>query len=69
MTDFESAGFDHFAISLFASRPGRKENLVNNQPSLVCDCGNREAISQPGVRARLQLQASASVEITDSGGR
>jgi len=24
MTGFESAGFDHFAISLFASRPGRK---------------------------------------------
>jgi len=24
MTGFESAGFDHFAISPFASRPGRK---------------------------------------------
>lgn len=24
MTGFESAGFDHFAISLSASRPGRK---------------------------------------------
>ena len=23
MTGFEGAGFDHFAISLFASRPGR----------------------------------------------
>jgi hypothetical protein len=28
MTGFESAGFDQFAISLFASRPGRKTLLI-----------------------------------------
>jgi len=66
MTGFEGAGFDHFAISLFASRPGR--NLCENPSSLVCDCGNRGAISKPGFTRR-QLQASASAEIADSGGR
>ena len=70
MTGLEGAGFDHFAISLFASRPGRYgvKSLCWPPPSLVCDCGNREAISKPG-GARRQLQASVSVEITDRGGR
>ena len=31
------------------------ENLVENQPSLVCDCGNREAISKPGVPCQASI--------------
>ena len=31
------------------------ENLVNNLSSLVCDCGNREAISKPGEQCQASI--------------
>jgi hypothetical protein len=31
------------------------ENLVNNLSSLVCDCGNREAISKPGDQCQASI--------------
>ncbi len=39
VTGFESAGFDRCAISLFASRPGRKTSTLRS--SWAVDCGNR----------------------------
>jgi hypothetical protein len=68
MTGFESAGFDHFAISLFAGRPA--ENLVNSsRRGWSAMVGIAKRFPSLAFRARRQLQASASVEITDNGGR
>lgn len=66
MSGFESAGFDHFAIFLFASRPGR--NLVSRRSGSAI-VGIARAISKPG-SAKRQLQAGISAgTVTSNGGR
>ena len=53
MTGFESAGFDHFAILLFASRPGRSS--FNIRRSWCAIVGIAEAISKPGVPCQASI--------------
>jgi hypothetical protein len=72
MTGLEGAGFDHFAISLFASRPGRyrvKSLSPSSRRRWSAIVGIAKRFPSLAFCARRQLQASASAAIADSGGR
>jgi hypothetical protein len=55
MTGFESAGFDHFATSLFASRPGRKPCLKISRRRWSAIVGIAKAITKPDVRCQASI--------------
>jgi len=67
MTGFEGAGFDHFCHLAVRQQTWQK-TFVKIRRRWSAIVGIAGAISKPGFTRR-QLQASASAEIADSGGR
>src|SRR5215831_4476908 len=67
LTGLESAGFDHFAISRFASRPGRY--FISSRRRWSAIVGIAKRFPSLAFWARRQLQTIASGGVTSSGGR